>query len=275
MNSIIGRYGLKMTCLLIAFWCINLNNAQQPYALVVNKVGVEQKDNSKDLSKSLIRKFKRDAARLALRIEGRKEDLRYQAIVIPKNNVENIYQLLSYIYQEDETAKAIAKCNVHTFPSPSIDRFKIIFNNQVDWAAPLQEGITETNSPQINQLLEDYNLVIDSHERWTETEDVIVLRSMEPMNMAALANEFYNVEGVVSIDLGIPDISGNDIEIKRLNDAWEVRYILKYGASYIRGNGKQHLWTYQVFDDGRVELLEESGDPIPAYMKCSDTYTTE
>ncbi len=222
-----------------------------------------------DLPKSLARKFKRDAARLALRMSAAQEDLRYRDIFISKELMENIYQILSNVYLSGEMAQSLAQCNVHTFPNPSIDHFKIIFDSESEWAEPLQMGISETDSPVINDLLDEYDLVLENHEKWTDTEDIIVVRSKEPLNMAALANEFYNVEGVEEIDLGIPEVGGNDILIERQNDGWEIKYILKFGGTYIPGKGKQHTWTYLASDDGVITFVSETGDPIPSYMKCS------
>jgi hypothetical protein len=85
--------------------------------------------------------------------------------------------------------------------------------------------------------------------------------------MAALANEFYNVEGVNSIDLGIPSVGGNDINIFRESNGWEVQYILRFG-SYISGEGKVHIWKYKSMDNGTVKFISETGDPIPDWMRC-------
>ena len=248
--------------------------AQEPLAVLVSNEHDEKKEvkakepkNTKTIPRKLIRKFRRDAARLALRIESRKEDLRYQNIVIPKDNIEGIYRVLTNIYQKDETAKSIAECNVHTFPNPSIDHLVIIFNRNVDWAEPLRQGISETNSVEINELLDDYDLIIEKHVNWNDTQDAITIRSRAPLNMAALANEFYNIDGVETIDLGIPEIGGNDINIKRLHNGWEVEYLLRFG-SYISGKGKQHRWTYEVRDDGTVEFITEGGDEVPDWMRC-------
>lgn len=220
------------------------------------------------IPKKLIRKFQRDAARLALRIESKKEDLRYQNIVIPKDNIDGIYTILTSIYLKDETAKSIANCDVHTFPNPSIDHLVLIFNRDVNWAQPLRDGISETNSTEINNLLDEYDLIIEKHVQWNDNQDAITIRSSEPLNMAALANEFYNIEGVSGIDLGIPKIGGNDINMTRLSNGWEVEYILRFG-SYISGKGKIHIWKYRALDNGTIEFLSEGGDPIPEWLKCS------
>ncbi len=215
----------------------------------------------------LKRKFLRDAARLALRLSSQEDDLRYQSIVIPQGSIQNFYKLLSSIYLFDDTAKSISKCNVHTFPSPSIDHFVVIFDKTVEWAAPLRRGISETNSNEINDLLDEFDLIIEKYVQWNDNSDAITIRSKEPLNMAALSNEFYNVEGVSEVDLGIPGVSGNDIQVHRVQGGWEVDYILRFG-SHLNGKGSAHIWKYQVTDDGRVSFHSETGEPVPAWMRC-------
>ncbi len=241
-------------------------NAQSPKARFVSN-STTSVTAREELPKMLSRKFRRDAARLALRLEAKNEDLRFQNIVIPQENVEMIFSILTNIYLESETAQSISKCNVHTFPNPSIDHLVLIFDRDVDWAAPLQDGINETESDDINDLIDDYDLIIDKHVQWNETEDAITIRSKEPLNMSALANEFYNIEGVTSIDLGVPKIGGNDINVSRISDGWEVEYTLKFG-SFIKDKGKKHNWTYKAMDDGTIKFISEEGDPIPEWMRC-------
>lgn len=225
------------------------------------------KEGVNTIPRRLSRKFRRDAARLALRMESNKEDLRYLNIVIPRDNIESIFSILTNIYLENDVAKSIAQCNVHTFPNPSIDHLVIIFDREVEWAAPLRDGISETDSDEINELLDDFDLIIEKHVQWNDTQDAITIRSKEPLNMAALANEFYNIKGVSEIDLGVPQIGGNDISIDRVNGGWEVQYILRFG-SYISGKGKVHIWKFKALDNGTIEMLSEGGDPVPEWMRC-------
>ena len=221
-----------------------------------------------EIPKSLERKFRRDAARLALRLEAEQEDLRYLNIDITPSNVEMMYNILTTIYVENETAKSIAKCNVHTFPNPSIEQFVLIYERDIEWAEPLLDGINETDSDEFNDLLDEYELIIDKHVPWDDTQDAITIRSKEPLNMAALSNEFYNIEGIEEIDLGIPKAAGNDIVFTRLPDAWEIQYILRFG-SFSGNGGKEHIWTFQAKDDGTIQFIEETGEPIPSWMRCS------
>jgi hypothetical protein len=227
-----------------------------------------------NIPQSVVRKLKRDAARLALRLESEKEDLRYQNIYLPQDKVNGIFNILSNIYLSGEMAQSIERCNVHTFPNPSIDHLVLIFNKNVSWATPLRNGITETDNKTINKLLNTYNLVIEKYVNWNDKSDAITIRSKEALNMAALANEFDNIEGVSEIDLGLPKVGGNDIKMKRINGGWELDFVLKFGA-YADGAGKQHIWKYKALDSGKVSFVSEGGDPIPSWMKCeTDAFAT-
>ncbi|MEM1121595.1 MAG: hypothetical protein AAGJ18_14185 [Bacteroidota bacterium] len=236
---------------------------QVPTAIFVKQENTFQND----IPKSLQRKFRRDAARLALRLEAEKEDLRYLNISIPPPTIEMMYTLLTQVYTSDDMAKSIAKCNVHTFPNPSIDQLVLIYEKDIDWASPLRDGISETESAELNDLLDEYELVIEKHVPWNDTEDALTIRSKAPLNMAALASQFEDIEGVVSIDLGIPKVAGNDIVLNRIQNGWEILYVMKFG-SFSNGKGKKHLWKYHVLDDGAVNFVEESGSPIPSWMRC-------
>lgn len=222
----------------------------------------------------LVRKYKRDAARLALRLEAGPEDLRFSNIDIPYEKIESIFEMLKNIYLSGETGKSIARCNVHTFPNPSIDQIKIIYSKDAEWANLLNEGIAETTSEEFNDLLDEYDLVIENQKQWTDTEDVMVIRAAEPINMAALANEFYNIEGITEIDLGIPEVKGNDIEIEQTASGWNVKYILTIGSSLLDTTRKQHVWEYEISEEGNVTFINEDGEPIPDWMKCENTPVT-
>jgi hypothetical protein len=218
---------------------------------------------------SVDRQFKRDAARMALRLDAEREDTRYLAVTINRENTAMLYRALTTIYRTDETAKSIARCNVHTFPNPSIDHLIVIYKRNTEWAAPLRQGITETSSKELNKLLDQYDLVIEKHVQWNDTQDALTIRSKEPLNMAALASKFDDIKDVVQIDLGVPKLQGNDIKARRVGGAWEIDFVLQFGSSGA-GGAKQHTWKYQVLDNGTAKLLKESGEPIPAYMKCSN-----
>ena len=184
-------------------------------SLALLSTAVLQAQPKPPIPSSLDRQFKRDAARIALRLDAEKEDIRYLPIAISRDNINGLYKALSNIYQSEEAGKSIAKCNVHTFPNPSIDHLVVIYRKNVDWAGPLRQGITETTNKELNQLLDKYDLAIERSMQWNDTQDAITLRSKEPLNMAALADKFRDIPGVMQTDLGSTKLGGNDIKAHR------------------------------------------------------------
>ena len=217
----------------------------------------------------LDRKFRRDAARLALR-----NSLAQTAAAgtgIDRTQAALFYEVLTTLYREQATARAIASCNVHTFPRPSIDHLVLVFERDIDWAAPFAESLLRTGNDDLNALLDDHDLIIEKHLVWDDALDAITIRAKEPMNIGALVDDFADIDGVERIDLGVPEVIGNDIAIERSNNRWEVTYLLRFGA--LTGTPKEHHWIFAYEDNGRVQLLEEGGEAVPSYMRCATTDT--
>jgi hypothetical protein len=221
------------------------------------------------VSRNLDRKFKRDAARLTLRLQS-DEDLRYQSIQISPTKMDEMYTALIGMYTESSDMRTVMRCNIHTRPNPSIDHMLVIFDREVEWAAPLREGRHETTSITFNDLLYEHDLIIEKHIQWDDTRDAVAVRSNKPLNMASLANEFYNLEGVQEIDLGLAKNKGNDIVATRTADAWRFEFKLSFGSLAEKGE-KVHTWIYERKDNGEVNKISEGGDDIPEWMRCFKT----
>lgn len=211
-------------------------------------------------------KARRDAARLALRSSANGEDLRFQPIEVPANSQKEFFSILKSIYSTPD-GDELQKCNIHTFPDPSIDYLVVVYQKGIAWSEPLEQGIFDTESETFNELLYDYDLVIEKHVQWNNAQNAITLRSRKPLNIAALANEFYNINGIEEIDLGVPKVTGNDIEVMRTKEGWQVDFILRFGAQ-LTGNGQSHTWRFQVTPQFSSKLLKEFGDPVPVWMRC-------
>lgn len=219
------------------------------------------------ISRNLERKLHRDAARMALRLNTG-EDLRFQTIRIPAGEMESIYKALLTMHNSDETIRSIFRCNVHTRPSPTIDHMIVIFDRQINWAKPLRAGRHETTSLTLNDLLYEHDLIIEKHFQWDDRNDAISIRSQNPLNMAALSNEFLNIEGVNSVDLGHNKDMGSDITASRMSKSWRFTFTLSFGSLQENGE-KKHVWLYEYFDNGKFIKINENGDPVPEWMRCS------
>lgn len=249
--------GLKALFLALGVLCL----ACGPVAAVLAQ------DAAPRLSRNLDRKLRRDAARITLRLSDR-EDLRFQSIRIPNNEMARVYEALKTMHAADEGVRSIFRCNVHTRPNPSIDHMMIIFDRDIEWAEPLREGRHETTSIMLNDLLYEHDLIIEKHITWDESRDAISIRSKNPLNMAALANEFNNIVGVGEIRLSDNKEIGNDITAIRVASGYRFTFTLSFGSLSQKGE-KTHVWQYECTDAGAVTKVSEEGEPVPEWMRCS------
>ena len=247
----------RVLFLVLAAWCVTFGAAFPVLA----------QDAAPRLSRNLDRKLRRDAARMTLRLNDG-EDLRFQSIRIPRSEMTRIYEALKAMYSADEVVRSIFRCNVHTRPNPSIDHMMIIFDRDIEWAAPLREGRHETESITLNDLLYEHDLIIEKHITWDDAHDAISIRSKNPLNMAALANEFNNIVGVQEIRLSDAKEVGNDISAIRVASGWRFTFTLSFGSLSQKGE-KTHTWQYECTDAGVVTKVSEEGEPVPEWMRCS------
>lgn len=233
-------------------------NAQQSY----NHVEQFRSKGNVQLSNELKRAFRIDAARLSMRM---KDDLSNQAIEIPREQMNFFYNLLLNVYEKGAIAKDIANCGIHTATAPSADYIELIFDRNASWAIPLRDGVTSTNSSIINKLTEQYDLIIESYQQLDYQRDMLIIRAVEPINMAALANRLYDVKEIKQINLESDKKINSDIIVTPMDDGWKVTYLLRFQEENIP---QQHSWIYYAYRSGRVEFITESGAPIPDYLSC-------
>ena len=219
------------------------------------------------LPKDVERKLRRDAARLALRLHIGILQAKDAPIEISPSAIESLFDALALVYTETEQGESLYRCNVHTYPSPSIDHLALIYERDVDWAKPLREGLTQTDNTTFNRLLEQYDLFIERHVQWTDTQDALTIRSHRPLNMAAIAPKFMAIKGIQEMDLGTPSILGSDIEARQQGKDYQLDYILRFGG-WATGKGKTHTWKFKVANGTKVSFLSDSGDEVPKWMRC-------
>jgi len=233
-----------------------------------SNLSVSISEIGKKLSDYKKQKYRKDATRLALRLISDNREYHNLEVEVPEQKVTSIYEALVTIHQSElEAAKTVTKIHkLHTFPIPSVDHFFVVYDRSSKWAIPLRLGDMTTDNEKINSLMKDYGLVIDKHVEWDENKNSFHVKATRSLNIAAVAKEFSKVEGVVLTDLLTPDGDGNDIEIQRLKNAWELKFLIKFG-SCITGCKNQHAWTFQVTDQNEVTFINESGDELPDWMK--------
>ena len=232
-----------------------------------NAPTVKEAKSASSLSKYKEKKYKKDASRLALRllnVEGNYKSVRPN---LPEDLVQSIYNALVAIHTSKSVyAEAVTSAHkLHTFPSPNVDRFFVIYRRDAAWAMPLRLGGNETTNEQINSLCKEFGLVIESNVEWDEEHNSFYIRAKNALNIAPIADLFLNIQGIEKVDLLEPSGDGNDIVINQLADGWQLSYLVKFD-SCITGCKKKHSWEFKVNTDGEVAFLGETGDELPAWM---------
>lgn len=211
--------------------------------------------------------YKKDAARLALRLINKEQRISKQTIRVPEELVQAIYNALVAVRTSDYKAvdTIASKYNVRSFPIPNVESIILVFEHDAPWVEPLKQRQDTTGSVSINNLIREYNLVMTRMVYLDEERAGLVLQSREPLNMPALMMKFFTSEGVGSIEEILPYGDGNDINISRSNDGWDLTYSVKFG-NCVNQCQKFHDWKFTVSEGGEVSYIGSSGHTIPPWI---------
>lgn len=223
--------------------------------------------NDNVLPKYLKHIYKRDATRLAIRLINKEQRLSQQTITVPADLAQAIYNALVAVRVSDYGAiDTIAiKYGVRSFPVPNVENIILVFEHDAAWVEPLKQRRDTTSSPSINQLIRQYNLVMTKMVYLDEERAGLVLNSMEPLNIPALTMKFFTEEGIGSIEEVLPYGDGNDIDITRTKEGWELTYSVRFG-NCMNQCQKYHNWKFGVNEEGEVSYLGNSGHTIPPWI---------
>ncbi len=216
--------------------------------------------------------YEKDATRLALRYISKGTDYADLGPTVPTEVLNELYSSLLAVHQSpfNEALDVTKNHRLHTFPVPAVDKFQVNYINTSKWATPLRLGDKSTDSDLINKLCNQYDLKIESHERWDDEKNLFIVKANKSLNIAAIAEEFKSEEGIDLINLLIPDTEGNDIEATRTKKGWRLDYIVKFDSCFT-GCKKKHIWTFEIANissgNANVNFIGESGDDLPTWMK--------
>ncbi len=259
---------VKQRLLLLAMVCfLSLAGSSSMLAFGNDNNGGDPNSTAPSLSNHKKNKYKKDATRLALRQLANGNGFENLDAEVPKEMVESIYSSLIAIHTSDlpEAKVVTTQHKLHTFPTPTVDRLVVIYKRDATWATPLRLGDDVTDNDKINELSEKFKLKIDRHVEWDEEHFSFNMRAEESINIAPLAKDLSTVESVTLVDMMEPNGDGNDIEIEKLPNGWEINYVIKFDGC-ISGCKKRHTWSFEVIN-GKVSFKGESGDELPKWMK--------
>jgi hypothetical protein len=203
-----------------------------------------------------------DASRLALRdlLAGGSDE-----ISIPQDRVQAYYDALVLVHNATlipARDSVVDVYQIHTFPQPTTRSLYMIVAGDQQWAQRLALDSVPTGNAIVDQLLSDYDLSCDHVWNLSTGELLIVLRSADPLNIAALAPMFGSAPGVRSSQPNGAGGDGNNIT----GSVAESRVRLDYSV----GDGdcpagciSRRFYHFAVNADGTVDYLGASGSPPP------------
>lgn len=211
--------------------------------------------------------YKIDATRLAIRLLSKEQRSSVQTVRVPEELVQSLYNALVAVRVSDYSAiDTIARIYyVRTFPVPNVEHITLMFEHDAEWIEPLKQRKDSTGSPSINRLIREYNLVMTKMTYVDEERGGLTLQSREPINIPALTLKFFTEEGVLAIEETLTFGDGNDINISRTKEGWEVVYSLRFG-NCVNQCDQKHDWTFTVSEGGEVSYLGNEGNTIPPWL---------
>lgn len=211
--------------------------------------------------------YKRDAARMSIRLLNEELRVSKQTIQIPEELVQAIYNAMVAVRTSDYGAvdTMANQYYVRTFPVPNVEKIVLVAEHDAPWLAPLKQRQDTTGDVQINRIIREHNLIITKLVHLDEERVALVLQSREPINVPALMMRFFISEGIGSIEEVLPYGDGNDISIQRTKKGWDLVYSLKFGNCSLQCQ-KYRSWSYSIEEDGSVSYNGTSGHTIAPWI---------
>lgn len=214
--------------------------------------------------------YRRDAARISVRLINNELRLSKQTVEIPEELVQAIYNALVAIRTSDYAAvdTIATKYYVRSFPVPNVEKIVLVAEHDAKWLEPLRRRQNTTGSEGLNELIQEHNLIPSKLVTLDEERTALVLQSRNPINVPALMMRFFVQEGIGSIEEVLPYGDGNDIAVKRTKDGWDIEYSVKFGNCSLQCQ-KAHKWYFSVTEEGEVIYSGSNGHTIPPWIKGS------
>jgi len=204
-----------------------------------------------DLAADVRARYVEDAARLAARHVN--ETGGRQDVSLPPALVSSLYNALARVYQTNHPARDVVvdKHRIHTFGNPPLRQLMVGVHPDQPWAEAWKRGERLTGNQAVDALMKAHNLTVERGH---------ILRSPEPVNIAALARRFAAIPGIryAEGDAAIGD--GNDIRARADGNGWRLEYSAGKGDCPA-GCIERDRWTFLVTTDGRVTFVGSTGSP--------------
>lgn len=214
-------------------------------------------------------KYKEDAIRLALRIQQNGSNA--NQVVVSESLIERMLSALATVENSASPAadSVLTNYSIKTLPYPAYNEFTVEVDTSVVWVHQWMQGQRLTGNTAIDNLMTTYGLDVENF--LSLSVNFATLKSAEPLNIAALIDDFEAIDGVLNVDFANIPPNGNDIEAVDLGSIVKLTYTVGYDTPAAPGNcsGACNLsrsWVFDTqIDNGlcQATFVESFGDPAP------------
>lgn len=210
--------------------------------------------------------YRVDAARFALRVRAERSVRPGQrSVEFRPAEVEPFHRALLWIFLFQHPARdsVVELREIHTFPRPRVQELAVGVESDARWPDAWREGTLFTGNKAVDRLIRRFDLALIAYrDLRTMSFDIAVLRTAEPLDIAALGTRFEGIEGIHSAGPNTVAGDANDIRAVVEDSAIRLEYSVGFGDCPAGCIGR-HIWSFRVHEDGEVEFVGISGSPLP------------
>lgn len=227
------------------------------------KTTENEKPDDSDIPAMVLKKYKEDAARLALRdLNARRAGI-VTAADLPKQRIEYYYDKLKKIYRLILATEEIPDItHIHTHTSPHLTEVLVVLEKDCPWKDRWKDGIISTEDINLNQLTGRYNMKIEAYREG----------ALGP-TMKLVANKFINTKEMARLLVHVEGISiaepegvigdGNNIQTAlSTNERNKMLFSIGWGDCP-SGCIHRAYWSFEIQSNGAVIYVGQSGDTPP------------
>lgn len=194
--------------------------------------------------------YEEDAAQLAMRYVQRRGTAA-DSIRLPEDRVELFYNALVHVYTANDISERDDIVEIHTFPRYNTHEAIVAMDTTVAWTEAWLNGERLTGQPDVDALLEDYELSVE--HKPNASQPYVLVRSAAPINTLALSRQFEGIEGVAYAEQNGYAGDGNDIEATVEEDAVVLAFRRAWGDCP-SGCINEEAWVFSVDAAGTVRF---------------------
>jgi len=206
--------------------------------------------------------YLKDAEQLVLRRILDEQLPEKDDFLLPQADVDRVLEALAAVYHAADDLnpanKVVNDLQIHTLQRRSLNGVILYLDSSYEWTQEWMSGNPLTGNPDIDNLMNTYNLTIKNI--MTSIGNAVVLESANTLNTTALAKAFEIIEGV---DLVSPNgLAGDGDDIAMLEYGTEI--VLQYSTGEgdcPSGCTSHEYWNFSVDEDCEVEFLGRSENP--------------